>query len=182
MNYKPKSNIRRVGSPGYDLEMQFYFLANECNYVHNVFWLSEHRKATFDFQVNAESGNFLIDVVGFQDKYKSISLYTAHKDIQLLLDYAEERHVKACYLAFKMYQINRLGFKQWRFLKITDDLPSGNIYISNDRSHGLKTCDFIFRDKRNFKTLLAEKVKHKYAPRKEADSRLMDWIYNDVRA
>lgn len=180
MNYK--SDIRKVGSPGYDLEWEFYSAAYCCSYVHNVFWLSEHRKATFDFQVNADSGKFLIDVVGHQWKYKSYSLYTDHKDIQLLLDYAHNQHVKACYLAFKMYEINRLGFKQWRFLKITEDLPSSNIYISRDRSHGLKTYDFIFRDKRSLKTLLAEKVKRKYALRKEADSKLTDWIYNDVKA
>lgn len=182
MRYKEYSHIRKVGSPGYDLEKEFYNELWDCELVDDVFWLSESKKATFDFQVNSKAGMFLIDVVGFRYQYHSISLYTHHKDWIELLNYAHDYMADACYLAYKPYEIDNNGFNNWRFLKITENLPRNNLYISRSRARHAKTYSYLFSDKRAIKTKLAEKLKRKYALRKEANEKLNAWIYGNVPA
>jgi hypothetical protein len=176
-------NVRQHGSPGYDLEDDFDSMLCDCyDLVDYHEWRSEHKKSIFDFSVISKGGNFLIDVVGYGLKYHSISLYTHHKSWSKLLDYADSEGVDRCYLAYKPYEYHSDSFLDWRFLKITDDLPEGNLYISRSRAVHSKTYKYLFADKRNIKTILSEKVKGKYALRKEAERKLDAWIYGDARA
>lgn len=170
MYYNPNASVRLTGSPGYELESQFDDMLYGCELIQDHYWMSEKKKATFDFKVFTKQyhDSFLIDVVGSQYKYKSIQLYTHHKDWLELLDYAKEQGIRQCYLAYKLYEIERYGFSNWRFLRITDKLPNGNLYISRARAKASRTYEYLFADKRNIKTKLADKVKHKYALREKA--------------
>lgn len=169
---------RRIGSPGYDLEREFNALLQINRYVESYNWLSCNEKTVFDFQVSAKSGSILIDVVGFGINNGRLQLNTAHKNIMRMLEYAKYHGIRYCYIAFNINENDIGDISSWRFIKVKEDMPSGNLYISKNRSHSLKTADFIFRDKRQLKTILSEKVLHNYALRPEKDEALMTWIYS----
>ncbi len=140
--------IRR-GSPGYELEKDFDDWLTECedygkyNLSHHE-WLSEKQKTTFDFIVYTTYKwyfkLFYVDVVGYYYQGRRIKLVTGHKDWDEMLDYAKNEghtHKPRCYLAFDIYG-------EWEFLKITEDLPTYDIYLSKNRIRGIRTADTVF--------------------------------------
>ncbi len=150
MPYYPHGDkVRRLGSPGYELEDSFDTFLYECedegryNLSHHE-WLSEKKKIVFDFRVYTPYKwfykLFYVDVVGYYYQDRRIKLVTGHKDWNEMLEFAKmdsnSRHPR-CYLAFDWY-----GF--WNFLKITDDLPNYDIYLSTKRIHGIRQADSVF--------------------------------------
>jgi hypothetical protein len=185
--------IKRLGSPGYDLELAYSNYLLDHALVRDFDWLSENKKAVFDFVVYTgiydssyleyrvrNRKKFLIDCVGSYYFGHSMRLNTRHKNWYELLDYSKEQHADACYLVFNpMYEYTDID--NWRYLKITEDLPTNNIFLSKARLRGLRTSNYIFSDKRTQQTIMRDKIRFKYAPRKEKENELMQWIYTDVK-
>ncbi len=181
--------IKRLGSPGYDLELAYNTYLDYQPLVTDYHWSSENKKAVFDFEVYTghrinhvlfNTRKLLIDVVGSYYFGRSLRLNTRYKDWYELLDYAKEQHVENCYLVFNpFYEYSDID--NWRYLKITKDLPTNNIFLSKARLRGIRTSDYLFGDNRSIKTIMRDKIRFKYAPRKEKEKELMKWIYEDVK-
>lgn len=136
----------RKGSPGYDLELQFYeWLNNNSQYYNTFRWLSYDKKAVFDFFVKGYDTFFYIDVVGFRYQYGKRRLYTRHKDWSDLIEWAEKDaegygYKVKCYLTFEGYNYK----DDFSFLRITEDLPSSDVSISPNRAKAIRSADGVF--------------------------------------
>ncbi len=137
--------IRR-GSPGYELEDSFdswlYECEDEGRYgITNHVWPSEKNKTVFDFIIYARGyRRYYVDIVGYYYQDRRIKLVTGHKNWTEMLDYAKNEghtHKPRCHLAFDRYG-------EWEFLKITEELPTYDIYLSKNRIRGIRTADTVF--------------------------------------
>jgi hypothetical protein len=182
--------IKRLGSPGFELEQQFYeWLNNNSQYYDKFRWLSYDKKAVFDFFIKGYDTFFYVDVVGFRYQYRKRRLYTRHKDWSDLIEWAEKDaegygYKVKCYLAFEGYNYK----DEFSFLRITEDLPSSDIYISPRRAKAIRSADGVFDsvfERKRYKKdwLKLCKMTRKQLERSNKKLKAVDsWIFGDVKA
>jgi len=133
---------------GYELERRYMDWINENNGYNGegdktyevlcLDWMSAHSKGEFDFcmKVNSPRRYVLIDMVGSYEKNGKVCLNTSHKTWQKK---TEQIHSPdEGYLCF-------LYCNEFRYIKITGDLPVGDIVLTRGRLNHMKIAESVFK-------------------------------------
>lgn len=175
-----------MGSPGRDLESRFdVFLSSHPGIRHRV-WLSQNNKTPYDFKVYCGTWDtpsppkfqlLFIDVVGTYHTDKRLRLITAQKNWSELHEFCKNNCEGGRFREYLAFMHKGL----WRFLRVKEDMPSYDLYLSRSAMRGIRDFESIIRDNRPIKTQLATYVKGMYAPRAKKEALLHQWLSTDFR-
>jgi hypothetical protein len=129
------------------LELEFKFcewilsMTDELG-IDAVDWLSQESKASeFDFVAYGEDRSYYLDVVGYYPFRDTYRLNTSHKSWHRKLGWLKE-------FGWRDY-VGALAFSfdngtRWRFLKIHNKLPDGDLLLTEERRKNMMTAGWFF--------------------------------------
>ena len=133
---------------GYELEQKFYEWIEEYRGYNGegektfeilcLDWMSRVSKGEYDFcmKVCSPRRYILVDIVGTYENDGVLYLNTSHKNWENKLKVIQEPDEG--YLAFL---VNGL----WRYIRITNDLPAGDIRMTSGRMKHIRTAETVYK-------------------------------------